>query len=77
MRINVFYVCVWCQGASSLNITRETKVSSGREARRMLGAGSKSHMPTAEELKQCQKHAKVWHDDVSRSKETEGVQVFV
>ncbi|CAM9284097.1 unnamed protein product, partial [Ascophyllum nodosum] len=47
------------QGASSLNITRETKVSSGREARRMLGAGSKSHMPTAEELKQCQKHAKV------------------
>lgn len=25
----------------------------------MLGAGSKSQMPTAEELKQCQKHAKV------------------
>lgn len=38
---------------------RGAKVSSAREARRMLGAGSKSQMPTAEELKQCQKHAKV------------------
>lgn len=38
---------------------RGAKVNSGREARRMLGAGSKSQMPTAEELKQCQKHAKV------------------
>ena len=48
------------QGAANLNITRETKVSSGREARRMLGAGGgKSHILTAEELEQCQKYAKV------------------
>lgn len=48
------------QGAANLNITRETKVSSGRDARRMLGAGGgKSHVLTAEELEQCQKYAKV------------------
>lgn len=47
------------KGAANLNITRETKVSSGRDARRMLGAGGKSQILTAEELKQCQKYAKV------------------
>lgn len=32
---------------------------SGKDARRVLGSVTKSQAPTAEELKQCQKHAKV------------------
>ncbi|CAM9925773.1 unnamed protein product, partial [Ectocarpus sp. 4 AP-2014] len=48
------------QGAASLNITRESKVNNGREARRMLGAaGTKSQALTVEELEECQKYAKV------------------
>lgn len=34
-------------------------MNNGREARRVLGSATKSHTPTADELKLCQRHAKV------------------